>query len=69
MAIRYFRLWDFLERRGCGRTDLLDIMSAPTLAKLGKGATVQTDILDKICRKYNCRLEDIAEYVPDKNEP
>ena len=37
MPMRYYRLFDLLTRRGMKKTDLLEIISAPTLAKLSKG--------------------------------
>jgi putative transcriptional regulator len=30
-----------------------------------RGYSSVTDNLDKLCRYFNCRVEDIAEYVPD----
>ncbi|WP_431306329.1 helix-turn-helix domain-containing protein [Sulfuricystis thermophila] len=26
-----------------------------------------TDHLDRLCRYFNCRLEELAEYVPDED--
>ena len=48
------------------KTDLLDIISSPTLAKLSKGETIKTDVIDRICKKLNCQPADIMEYVPDE---
>lgn len=64
--IKYYKLNDLLNRRGMKKTDLLDIISSPTLAKLSKGETIKTDIIDKICKKLNCQPADIMEYVPDE---
>jgi putative transcriptional regulator len=38
-----------------------------TLSKIlnHKGHSAGTDVLDKLCAYFNCRLEDLAEYVPD----
>ena len=65
--IKYYKLNDLLNRRGMKKTDLLDIISSPTLAKLSKGETIKTDIIDKICKKLNCQPGDIMEYIPDEN--
>ena len=59
--IKYYKLFDLLNRNGMKKTDLLDIISAPTIAKLTKGETVKTDIIDKICIKLQCQPEDIME--------
>ena len=40
-------------------------ISSASLAKLGKGANVTTDILVKICEELKCDISDICEIVPD----
>ena len=61
--IKYYKLFDLLNRRGMRKTDLLEIISSPTLAKLSKGETVKTDIIDKICEYLNVQPGDIMEYT------
>ena len=41
-------------------------ISSASLAKLGKGANVTTDVLVKICEELNCDIGDICELVPDE---
>lgn len=65
--MRYYRLFDLLNRRSMKKTDLLKVVSAPTLSKLGKGESVTTDVLCKICSFLNCQPGDIMEYVPEAN--
>jgi len=38
-----------------------------TLSKMinQRGYSTVTDNLDQLCRYFNCKLEDLAEYVPD----
>ncbi len=38
-----------------------------TLSKMinQKGYSTVTDNLDKLCEFFDCKLEDIAEYIPD----
>ena len=43
------KLFDLLNRRGMNKTDLLQVVSAPTLAKLSKGKTVTTEVIANIC--------------------
>jgi DNA-binding Xre family transcriptional regulator len=38
-------------------------ISAASIAKLGKGANITTDVLLKICETLHCRIEDILETV------
>lgn len=66
--IRYFRLFDLLNRKGMKKTDLLKVISSPTLAKLSKGRTIQTDIIDSICKYLKCQPGDIMEYINEDNE-
>lgn len=66
--IYYFKLFDMLNRRGMKKTDLLKIISSPTLAKLSKGEVVKTDIIDRICLFMNCQPGDIMECITDYTE-
>lgn len=52
-----------LQRRGMKKTDLLEVISSPTLAKLSKGEVVTTKVIDSICEHLNCQPGDIMEYV------
>lgn len=63
--MRYYKLFDLLNRRGMKKTDLLYVISTPTLAKLSKGSTVTTDVLCKICDYLDCQPSDIMEYVKE----
>ena len=51
MHISYNKLWKLLIDKGMNKQDLGKIanMSPASIAKLGKGATVTTDVLLKIC--------------------
>lgn len=64
--IRYFKLFDLLNRKGLKKTDLLEIISSPTLAKLNKGENIQTEVIDKICIFLECQPSDIMEVIKDK---
>lgn len=61
--MRYYKLFDLLSRRDMKKTDLLEVISAPTLAKLSKGESVTTDVLCKICAFLDCQPGDITEYI------
>lgn len=61
--IRYYKLFDLLQRRGMNKTRLLNIISGPTLAKLSKGENVNTDTIVKICKFLNCQPGDIMEVI------
>ncbi|MDK0754727.1 helix-turn-helix transcriptional regulator [Clostridium perfringens] len=61
MAIKYYKLFDLLNRKGMKKTDLLKIISSPTLAKLSKGDIVTTEVIQKICNFLECQPGDIME--------
>lgn len=66
--IRYYKLFDLLNRKDMKKTDLLEVISAPTLAKIGKGKNIQTDAIDKICIFLNCQPSDIMEVITEEIE-
>lgn len=38
-------------------------ISSASIAKLGRGDNITTDVLLKICETLNCKLEDIMETI------
>mgnify|MGYP003291144110 CR=1 FL=1 len=64
--ITYAKLWVLLEKKGLKKKDLLNVISAPTLAKLGKNENVNVKIISEICEFLDCQPGDIMEYVSDK---
>lgn len=67
--IKYYKLFDLLNRKEMKKTDLLKIISSPTLAKLSKGETIKTDIIDRICIFLDCQPGDIMECITDHSLP
>ncbi len=67
VSIKYYKLFDLLQRKGLKKTDLLGIakISSPTLAKLSKGDTVTTEVIEKICNALNCQPADIMENIKE----
>lgn len=67
MAWSYNRLWIMLINKGMKRTDLLKVagLNSSAVAHMGKNQPVTMNVLEKICRALDCRIEDIVEYVPD----
>ena len=66
MSIKYYKLFDLLQRRDMKKTDLLTLakISTPTLAKLSKGETVTTEVIEKICVALEVQPGDIMELAP-----
>lgn len=40
-------------------------ISAASIAKLGKGGNITTDVLLKICEAMDCKQQDIVETIND----
>jgi putative transcriptional regulator len=67
VRISYNKLWKLLIDKNMTKMELKDAagISAASIAKLGKGANITTDVLLKICEALDCTLEDIMETVKD----
>jgi DNA-binding Xre family transcriptional regulator len=68
MGASYKKLWKLLIDRDLIKRDLSEMahISPTTMAKLGKGESVNMEILLRICKALNCDISDIVEVVPDK---
>jgi putative transcriptional regulator len=63
----YHKLWKLLIDKNMTKMELKEAagVSAASIAKLGKGANITTDVLLKICGALHCRVEDILETIND----
>ena len=68
MKLSYKKLWVMLVERDLKKTEFAKKakISSASLAKLGKGANVTTDVLVRICEELKCDMGDICEIVPDE---
>lgn len=66
MSIKYYKLFDLLNRRGMKKSDLRKILSTNTVAKLSKGEYLSGEVIEKICVFLNCQPGDIMEVVYDE---
>lgn len=69
MKLSYKKLWVKLVELDMKKTEFAKKagISSASVAKLGKGANVTTDVLVKICEYLKCDIADIAEIVPDES--
>lgn len=67
MAACYKKLWKILIDRNMRKEDLRVAAGITTtaMAKLGRNETVHMDILLKICKVLDCKIEDIVEITDD----
>ena len=65
MSVCYNKLWKLLIDKNMNKTDLRLAAGITTtaLAKLGRNENVNTEVLAKICKTLDCKIEDIMEMV------
>lgn len=63
MAMNYNKLWKLLIDRNLMKKDLIQMAGITTnaMAKMGKGGDVSPQVLSKICKALDCKIEDIVE--------
>ena len=63
MPFDYKKLWMLLLEKDMKKKDLEEQagLSSATIAKLTKGETVTTEVLERICRALGCDVDDIME--------
>ncbi len=67
MRISYNKLWKLLIDKEMNKNDLKELsgVSSSTIAKLGKGENLTTDVLIKICKYLDCKVEEIIETIKE----
>jgi len=70
MAYSYKKLWKLLIDKDMKKIELRDsiAITPSTLAKLSKNEPVNMEILARICKKLECNIGDIVDYIPDMEE-
>lgn len=70
MAVSYKKLWKLLIDRDMMKKDLAKAadISNYTISKMSKGENVTVEILGKICKALDCKVDDIMEFLPDKED-
>ena len=65
MAITYNKLWKLLIDKNLSKVALRDRigMGPGTLSKLSKNQRVSMEVLEKICKEFNCNFGDIVDYI------
>ena len=67
MAVSYKKLFKILIDRDMKKKDFREFVgiSYSTLSKLEKGENTTVEVIEKICLKLGCGVDDIMEIVPD----
>lgn len=67
--LSYKPLFRLLLERDMSKTQLKNAtsLSPNVMSKLSKGEHVSMEVIERICKYLNCRIEDIVEILPDKD--
>lgn len=66
--IVFDKLWRVMEERRVSTYQLRERcgIDSKTIRRLRANDNMETKTLNKLCAALSCRLEDIAEYIPDE---
>ena len=67
--IRFDKLWVTMQQKGVSTYQLREQcgIDSKTVRRLKANDNIETKTLNKLCAVLDCRLEDIAEFIPDDN--
>ena len=67
MAVSYNRLFKLMIDKKMRKKDLCELagVSTSTMCKMGRDEIVSLEVIDRICQKLNCGIEDVLEILPD----
>lgn len=70
MKVSYNGLWKKLIDNNMQKKDLIKAISisSTTIAKMGKGEKVSLDVLERICKYFNCDVGDVVSFENDTQQ-
>lgn len=68
MAVSYKKLFKLLIDRDMKKKDFRELtgLSGNTVSKLANNENVTMEVIDRICTKMGCGVDDILEIIPDE---
>ncbi len=71
MSISYNRLWKLMIDKNINKTELTHMagISTNAMARLGRNEDVRVSVLERLCAALDCKLEDVAEFIPESAHP
>lgn len=68
--ICYDKLWEMLIDKRMSKTELKNRIgvSNVTFAKFGKNIPVNLKYIDRVCKKLDCKIEDVVEIILTEKE-
>ena len=69
MAVTYKKLFHLMIDKGITNAELMKRgnFSANIITRLKKDSYISLDTIEKICFALDCKVDDILDFVPDKN--
>lgn len=66
--ISFDRLWSVMREKGVTTYQLRETcgIDSKTIRRLRANDNMETKTLNKLCSALDCRLEEIAQYIPDE---
>ena len=70
MAVTYKKFFDLVSERKLRTTDILNMtgFSANILTRMQRNQYISMDKLESICTAFQCKTDDILEFIPDTGE-
>lgn len=70
MAFSYKPLWKLLIDKDMTKKQLMDEtgISKSTIDRMGRSELVSLDVINRICDYFNCKVEDVFQHIPTRNE-
>jgi len=67
--IVFDKLWDLMKTKNVSTYRLREKcgIDSKTIRRLKANMNVETDTISKLCKALECRIEDIAEYIPSEH--
>ena len=68
--IVFDKLWRTMKQKGVSTYRLRECsgIDSKTIRRLKANDNIESKTLNKLCTALGCRIEDIMEYIPDKEE-
>lgn len=70
MAVTYKKLFHLLIDKGMTNAELMEKagFSANIITRIKRDNYISLDSIEKICKVFNCGVDDILEFLPDNTE-
>lgn len=67
LGLDYRPLWKTLIDQGMNKSDLKKAgVTAPTIAKMGRGEAVSLTTIDRICTFLDCEIENVVKHEKEE---